>query len=291
MPVNVPKLVEKAYLRGADCICLDLEDSVPFSEKVLARSFVRQSISSAGKGGRDVLVRINNSSKEALVEDLRASIWPGLAGLIIPKVESPELVAQIGEQVGLLERERGIPLQSIGFWVVVESSIGVKNVSDIASASKRIEFIGIGDEDLALDLGITPTTEGTEFTYVKSKVIIAARAAGITPLGLAGTLSDFRDLDGLRISALKAKNMGFKGAMAIHPTQIPILNEAFSPTAEQVSESREIVSLFDNANLEGRAAIQFQGKMIDVPVYERARKTLELAKVIEEIDSAKRVIG
>jgi len=290
MPVHLPRLVEKAHLRGADCICLDLEDSVPSSQKEKARDAVRQAITVAGKGGIDVLVRINNGPRSTVINDLRASIWPGLAGLIIPKVETAEQVREIEEAIESLEKERNIDLGRIRLWVVVESAKGVKNVFEIAESSKRIEFISAGDEDLALNLGITPTVEGSEFSYVKSKVVIAARAAEITPLGLAGTLADFTDLEGLRRSATKAQSMGFKGAMAIHPSQIQILNEVFSPTIEEIKKSSTIVELYEKAISEGKASIQFQGKMVDTPVYERAKNTIELAKSIKEIEARKKLV-
>jgi citrate lyase subunit beta / citryl-CoA lyase len=290
MPVHNSRLVEKAYLRGADCICLDLEDSVPSLEKEKARDALKQAIQIVGKGGMDVLVRINNDSQSTVLKDLRASIWPGLAGLIIPKVENANQIIDMEADIVRVENERGIDPGKLGLWVVVETAKGVKNVYEIAGASKRIEFLSAGDEDLALDLGISPTMEGNEFAYVKSKVVIAARAAGVTPLGLSGTLADFADLEGLSRSAMKAKSLGFKGAMAIHPSQIPILNEMFSPTADEISASINLVELYEKAISQGKGSVQFNGKMVDTPVYERAKNILSLGHKIKELEARKKLV-
>ena len=289
MPVTNSRLVEKSYLRGADAICLDMEDSVPLNQKQEARRVVKESISTAGMGGMDVLVRINNTGSLTM-EDLEASVWPGLSGLILPKIESVDRVNEIADKTRELELARGMKDGSVLFWVVVETAKGVKNSFEIAeSCPERISHIGVGDEDLSLELDITPTTEGGELSYVKSRIIIAARVAGITPLGLAGTLSDFADLEGLRRSATKAKGMGFKGAMAIHPSQVPILNEIFSPAPDIVAYSKRVIAAYEKALVEGKGTVQLEGKMIDNPVYERAIKVLKLSQSIESFEQKKRV--
>lgn len=291
MPVTNSRLVEKAYLRGADAICLDMEDAVPQSQKEEARRVVKDAIASAGKGGMDVLVRINNTASLAM-GDLEACVWPGLSGLILPKIESADRVNEIADKVKSLELSRGMKESSVVFWVVVETAKGMKNSFEIAeSCPERISHIGVGDEDLSLELDITPTTEGGELAYVKSKIIIAAKVAGITPLGLAGTLSDFTDLEGLRKSAAKAKSMGFKGAMAIHPSQVPILNEVFSPSPDQVAHGKRVIEAYEKALAEGKGTIQLDGKMIDIPVYERAVKLQRLAQSIELLEHKKNSIG
>lgn len=291
MPVTNSRLVEKAYLRGADAICLDMEDAVPQSQKEEARRVVKDAIASAGKGGMDVLVRINNTESLSM-GDLEACVWPGLSGLILPKIESSDRVNEIADKVKSLEISRGMKEGSVLFWVVIETAKGVKHAFEIAeSCPERVTHIGVGDEDLSLELDIAPTTEGGELSYVKSKIIIAARAAGVTPLGLAGTLSDFADLEGLRSSAMKAKGMGFKGAMAIHPSQIPVLNEVFSPSPDQVAYSKRVVEAYQKAVAEGKGTIQLDGKMIDIPVYERAVKLQKLAQSIELLEQKKSSIG
>lgn len=289
MPVHIPRFVEKAHLRGADAICLDLEDSVPQSEKEVARNSVKGAIPTAGKGGSDVIVRINSRPTDVVVADIQASVWPGLTGILIPKVESAQDVLNIDSLVTRLETERGIAKGSLELGVIVETARGVVNAYEIATASQRITTIGVGDEDLTLDLGINPSIDGEELSYVKSNIIIIARAAGITPLGLAGTLADFSDLEGLRRSALKARKIGFKGASGIHPAQIPIMNEVFSPADEDVNRAKRVVEAFEKSVSEGKAAVQLDGKMVDIPVYERAKKTVEWADIIQKMERKRKM--
>lgn len=288
MPVHLPKFVEKAYLRGADAICLDLEDSVPSSEKEKARQSVKDALKVAGKGGSDVFVRINNEPKESVNPDLQASIWPGLTGILLPKAELGE-AEEVDRTITRLESERGLRPRSIELGVMLETARAVEDAFEIAASNSRITFLGIGHEDLSLDLGIVPTMEGSELFYAKSKLIIAARAAGVVALGLPGTLADFTDLEGLRRSATKGRQMGFKGAFAIHPAQIPILNEVFSPVAGEVEDAERIVELYETAASSGLGASQYKGKMVDKPVYERAKGLLSLSRSIQDREKTRRL--
>lgn len=289
VPVIVQKFVEKAYLRGADAICLDLEDSVPSDRKSEARSSVKQALVQASKGGADILVRIN-SPYEMAVEDLRASLWPGLTGILFPKAETAQQVKEIDGIIDNLERERRLPARSVELNPVIESAKGLLNAFDVATASRRTKTISLGDEDFCLDLGIEPTKDAQEVFFAKAKLVLVATAVGIAPLGLMGTISDFSDLDGFRASAVRAKNMGFKGASAIHPNQIKILNEVFSPSQQEVEHARNVVKIFQGSLQQGRAATNLNGKMIDIPVFERAKRTLEFAERIE-LARAKKAIA
>lgn len=286
MPANNRKFIEKAFSRGADAICLDLEDSVSSAMKNDARGGIREAIVVAGRGGSDVLARINNG-KDSIELDLQASIYPGLTGIVIPKVETAEEAKTISNIISRLERERNLPQNSVQIGVLVESARGFASLPEIAASTPRIVSIAIGHEDLCLDLGINPTTEGDELLYAKSKLVMVARVAGIAPMGLMGTLADFRDLEGLKKSALRAKSLGFKGASCIHPAQVQILNEAFGPSTGEVERSRKIVEVYNKAQLEGSGSVQFEGKMVDAPVFERSKKTVEFAEEIERFEAKK----
>jgi citrate lyase subunit beta / citryl-CoA lyase len=170
MPVNQPRFVDKAYLRGADAIVLDLEDSVPPAEKGRARTVVKGAIPVAARGGADVFVRINKPL-EMTVEDLEAAIHPGLTGLALPKVESAAEIHMLDELTTYWERRHGVPQGTVQFSVSVETARGVMRAEEIAAASPRIASIGAGPEDLALDLGIEATVEGTELLYIKLRMI------------------------------------------------------------------------------------------------------------------------
>ena len=279
MPVNVPKFVERAYTRGADAIVLDLEDSVAPAEKAAARAFVRAAIPIAGRGGADVLVRINKPF-ELAVPDLDAAVWPGLVGISFPKVESPIEVQILDRLLAEREHARGLPVGSIEIALAAETALGVQHMAAIACASPRSVTLNLGPEDFARDIGVEPSADGAEQAYGKGMVIVAARLAGLQPQGLTSTLADYADLDGLRASAANAMRMGFKGASCIHPAQVPILNAAFSPSPAAVEHARRVVEVYEEAEAAGRASVGLEGKMIDVPVVERARMVLNRAEAI-----------
>lgn len=287
MPVNVPKFVERAYSRGADAIVLDLEDSIPPAQKANARQFVREAIPLAGRGGADVLVRINKPFELAIL-DLDAAVWPGLTGIAFPKVESP-IEVQILDRL-LAEREvaRGLPLGSLQITLSVETALGVQHMAAIACASPRAVSLNLGSEDFTRDIGVEPTPLGTEQAYGKGVTIVAARLAGLQAHGLRSTLADYADLENLKQSVLDAKRIGFKGGSCIHPVQVPVLNEHFSPTAAEVDYARRVIEVYDEAEAAGRASVGLDGKMIDIPIVERARATVERAEAIAQLEERKR---
>ena len=215
LPVNVRRFVERAYTRGADAIVLDLEDSVPPREKAAARELVLESIELAGRGGADVMVRINKAF-ELAVADLDAAIQPGLTGIVFPKVESPVEVQIIDRLIAEREMARGLPLGEIEVAVLVESALGVQHMAEIACASPRIVSISLGSEDFTKDIGVEPSADGEEQEYGKGMTVVAARLAGIQPQGLSSTLANFADLEGLERSARRAAKIGFKGRK-LHP--------------------------------------------------------------------------
>jgi citrate lyase subunit beta/citryl-CoA lyase len=286
MPVNQPRFVERAFMRGADAIVLDLEDSVPPQEKAQARTLVKDAIPIAARGGSDVFVRINKATA-LMLEDLDAAIHPGLTGLSVPKAESAAELHMLDELVGYWEQRRGLPQGSVQYSVAMETAKGILRAEEIAAASPRITGIGAGPEDLALDLGIEATVEGREFLYAKLRMILVANAVGVLPLGLMGTLADYADLEGLTRSAQEAYRVGFRGASLIHPAQVPICNTAYSPPSELVTWSRRVIAAFDEGVARGTASVALEGRMIDIPLAERAHNLLARAKAIEAKEAKK----
>src|SRR3712207_15868 len=190
LPVNVRRFVERAYLRGADAIVLDLEDSIPPREKAAAREMVPEAIELAGRGGADVMVRINKPFEMA-VADLDAAIQPGLAGIVFPKVEAAVEVQIIDRLIAEREMARGLPVGEIEVAVLVESALGVQHMAEIACASPRVVALSLGAEDFTRDIGVEPSAEGEEQEYGKGMVIVAARAGGGPPQGVGRTPGDF----------------------------------------------------------------------------------------------------
>jgi citrate lyase subunit beta/citryl-CoA lyase len=287
-PANVQRFVEKAYTRQADCVVIDLEDSVPESEKENARNLIKDSIPVVGKGGGDVSVRINQPIGQATV-DLEASVWPGLTCVSLPKVESAEEVRVRDEIISNLERRRGIKPGTVQIAVAVETAFGVIRAFEIASASPRIVTIGVGAEDLTQEMGIQTTGEGQELWYARAKILIDAYAAGIQPMGLIGVEPfTWREPDKTYDAAIKSRKLGYKGAQSIHPAPIPYLNEGFSIPSKEVEEMRRALEAFDEGAKKGTASVNVDGRMIDVASAERCRKILERAQAIAVMKNKKK---
>ncbi len=286
LPANVRKFVEKAYLRGADAVVLDLEDSVPPSEKAGARATIEEAISLAGRGGADVLVRVN-TDPQLLPEDLAAAVQPGLHAVFCPKVEEPAQIRDLETRIAALEQQRGMAPGSVKIAAHIESPKGVLNVRDIAFAGSRIESMSLGPDDYCLELGVEPSSNATELFMASSLLAVACKAAGINPMGVLGTVAGFRDSEGFERSAEAAKQIGFTGAYCIHPDQVPILNRVFTPVPEKVAFARRVVTAFEEGLVQGRASISLDGRMVDTPVYRRAQALVEHARVLAEKDAQK----
>jgi citrate lyase subunit beta / citryl-CoA lyase len=287
MPVNVPAFVEKAHLRGADALCLDLEDSVPPREKDRARTLVKDAIPMVARGGADVTVRVNRPW-ELRKEDLDAVIWPGLDGINYPKPETVEELQQTDEEITRLERERGIPAGTVKIGTSIESVAGFFNARALAHATPRLVAISQGSEDFTLDLEIEPTAEGTELFYPKLFMVLLAREAGLYPMGTMRGVANFRDVEGYRQAVKSAATVGYRGASCIHPSQVPLLNEGFSPDQELVEYSRRVIEVYEEAESQGRASVALDGKMIDIPVYVRAQRLFARAERIAAMEERKR---
>jgi len=286
LPVNVLRFVEKAHLRGADAIMLDLEDAVPSSEKAGARRLIREAIPSVSRGGGEVFVRVNHDAAH-LTDDLDASVHPGLDGICFPKTESAREVQHLEALIADLERSRGIAPGRIELALLIESPRGLLNLEDIANASGRIRTISLGPEDYCLELGVEPSLDGTALHYALASVVTVCKAAGIAPMGLLGSIAGFRDLGSFEQAAARARDLGCVGASCIHPDQVAVLNRVFSPPPEKVERARRAVEAFEAALRNGTASVSMDGAMVDTPVYRRAQRILEQAAAIAEVEKRK----
>jgi citrate lyase subunit beta/citryl-CoA lyase len=277
VPVTVEKFVNTGADRGADGIILDLEDSIAPSQKERARTLIADAIPRVARNGADVLVRVNRPWR-LLVRDLEAAVIPGVAALMLTKVDSPEHVQAVAEIVDELETERGMQAGNIQFVALVETAVGFFRIEAIAKSHPRVVGLSLGTEDFTASVGMQPDPDA--LLYPKQHTVFAARAAGILPLGFVGSIADFRDQDAFRAIVRRSKRLGFVGASAIHPLQVPVLNEEFSPTDEEVDRAGRMVAAYDKAYADGVGAVQFEGAMIDIPVVERARTVLKRAAAI-----------
>ncbi len=286
LPVNVPRFVEKAYLRGADAIVLDLEDAVPPSEKAAARKFVKQSIDLAGRGGADVFVRVNNEPT-LLDDDVEASVHPGLHGIFLPKVESREDVLSLEAHIAELEGERGIEPRRVKLSLHIESPAALLKMQEIATASTRIESISLGQDDYCLSLGVEPSPGGSELFLPLSMMATVCKAVGISAIGILGSVAGFRDLEGFERAAEAGRQLGCTGAFCIHPDQVGILNRVFSPSAAKVEHARRVIEAFEEGLRQGRASVTLDDRMVDTPVYKQAKLALERAETVAALERRK----
>ncbi len=285
VPVNVPRFVDKAHDRGADGVILDLEDSVPASEKDSARGLVEAAAASVSQRGADVLVRINRPLEMA-VRDIEACIAPGIAALMLPKVQSAGHIQLLAELVDRLEQERGMTHGSTRFIAMVETADAFLSLGEIAKAHPRMVSVVLGGEDFALDVGFKP--DPVVYQYPKQQTLIAARAAGLMPLGLIGTVADYSDDEAFLDMVRNSARFGMEGASCIHPRNVESLNIGFTPEADDVALARKILALDGEHAAQGRGSWELDGKMIDVPVVERARRLVSRADRIEAREALKK---
>jgi citrate lyase subunit beta / citryl-CoA lyase len=279
LPVNVTRFIEKAHLRGADAVVLDLEDSIPLNQKNSARELVHESIKMVGRAGAEVLVRVNND-REFFEEDVRAAVSPGLHAVFLPKVESPDDVRKTEELISALESDRGIEKGRIKLSLHIESPTALIKIQEIAACGTRIESMSLGMDDYCLELGVEPSPEGTELFFPLVTLVTVCKAAGISPIGILGSVAGYKDSDGFRRAAERGRNLGCTGAFCIHPDQVEILNSVFSPTDDKVEHARKVVAVFEEAAAKGRASTTLDDRMVDTPIYKRALKTLELSDAV-----------
>jgi citrate lyase subunit beta/citryl-CoA lyase len=217
--------------------------------------------------------------------DLEAVISPRVQALAVTKVDSAEHIALIAEVVSELEAERGMTVGTTQFTAMIETPGAWFQMPQIAKASTRIVALTLGGEDFALEMGMLPTAEA--LLMPKQQLAIAARSAGILPLGFIGTVADYRDLDAFRQTVRRSRRLGFRGASVIHPGQVAILNEEFSPAPDEIASAGKIVAAYDEAVAAGRGSISVDGKMIDVPVVLRAQNLLAIHAAIQAREARK----
>lgn len=276
-PANRPNMVEKAFGYGADAVILDLEDAVPRDQKADARAIARDAI--AAQHGGSVYVRVNGLRSGLVEDDLEAVAVAGLKGIQLPKVDDAETVRMIDRLLSDLEHARGLPPGSIELLVSLESARGVFAAHEILTAVDRVGSVMIGTAehgDLHGDIGYVVTPGEEETLYLRSRVLLAARVAGITN-PIDGVYADYRNLDGLEATARRARALGYRGKKVIHPAQVPIVNRVFSPTAAELDFHRRVIDVFETALERGEATAVVDGQMIDYAMADTARRVLARA--------------
>ena len=269
VPASSERFIAKAHERGADAIVLDLEDSVADGDKQAARAGLAQSVPMAGRSGAKVFVRIN-AEPELQKADAEAACRAGAFGLFIAKTHSPQQVCDLAKHLETTERELG--REPLVFVALLEDAGAVVDARPIA-ACQRVLGLVAGGEDIATSMGAEPLPEVLRLP--KLLVHLAAKAEGKLSLGTLTTVADYQQRDALEAAAREASRHGFDGATCIHPSAVPIMNAAFSPSEEKVAWARAVLDAAASAAAEGRGVFLVGERMVDAPIIERARRILQ----------------
>lgn len=273
LPGSEPKFFINAALHAPDAVILDLEDSVHAAEKDTARVLVRNALRAVNFGAAERMVRINQLPMG--LADLDEVIPEAPDMVLIPKVERAEQVVEVDLRISEIAKREKLD-RAIWLMPILESALGIENACAIAAASERVAALTIGLEDYTADLGVAKTSEGAESLYARQRLVNAARAAGLQAID--SVYGDIGDLDGLRRWAERSRAMGFEGMGCVHPRQIPVIHEAFAPSAAEIEKALKIVAAYEDAQRRGLGVVSLGSKMIDAPVVHRALKLVHQAQ-------------
>lgn len=278
LPGNNPNMMINGADLGADSIILDLEDAVSPDEKDTARFLVRNAIADMGFAGVEITVRINSIDTAYWKQDLEAIVplHPDL--IMIPKSGTANDILTVDKYIEGIEERCGMEKGSVRLIPLIETALGVENAYAIASACPRVAAIFLGGEDLTADLRCKRTKAGNEIDYARKRLVVAARAAGVDVYDTPFT--DVNDDEGIVTDAEYAKSLGFTGKSAIAPRHVKAINSVFSPTMKDIEYAKMVFEAIRRGKEQGKGAVSLLGKMIDKPIVERARQTLEAAKAL-----------
>jgi citrate lyase subunit beta/citryl-CoA lyase len=278
VPVLQERFLVAAQTRGADALILDLEDAIPADRKAEARAALPAAVARLCGGPSDLLVRINRPWRDA-VADLEAAVRPGVDALVIPKVADAAHLRHLDEVIAALEEERGLPAGGMGLIAMIETPQAFLEAAAIA-AGPRVVAVTLGTEDFAAFTGSRPVA--SVMLVPSQMVAIAAAAAGVAALGFGGSIADYSDLEEMRRLARQAAgDFGFQGAFCIHPAQVAVVNDAYTPAPDAVAQARRVVAAAEASARAGRGAVALDGRMIDAPVVMRAQRLIGRMEAIE----------
>lgn len=276
VPGNNRRFIEKARTLNADIICLDLEDSVPDSDKGAGRTLIAEVLKSNEQFAGEVYVRINPFKSGIAKDDVLAIVHQNISGIVIPKVNNAEEVHEISNWISDVEEKRGIEKGAIEMMPSIESAEGVVKAYEIAAANPRVSALVFGVFDFLFDMGLEYVENGAEYEYARAKVPVDARGAGVYAIDSIWQKLD--DRDGLIRDATNGMKLGYSGKSIIHPSQIEAVHEIFTPSKVEVEWARKVVAALDQAQNEQKGAVRLEGKMIDAVHYRRAKAVLEASR-------------
>ena len=278
IPGNTPNLLINGNCLGADMVIFDLEDAVSPDEKDSARVLVRNTLRYLDFSALGTIVRINSVDTPYWKKDLDEILPLRPDMIMLPKSGTAEDIRTVDAYMSSLEKKQGLEENSVRLMPLIETALGVENAFAIASASARVQAIFLGAEDLTADLRCKRTKEGKEIEYARTRLVVAARAANVDVYDTPFT--DVNDDEGIRVDAEHAKALGFTGKASISPRHVDVINEVFSPSQKDIDYAYEVMNAIRRAKEQGRGAIALHGKMIDAPIVNRAKQTIEAAEAL-----------
>ncbi|MBN1382442.1 MAG: CoA ester lyase [Deltaproteobacteria bacterium] len=282
VPGNKPAWMEKAIKYGADILILDLEDSVPDSDKVAARPLVKEALKFLTAKGQTCNVRVNGFATGLTLDDLDGILCPEINGIALPKVERVDDMKALDTLLTHLEKKHGIETGTIKTGLGIESAKGLRNAYDIVTSCPRVTALSLAcgpGGDAGRSMGYIWSKEGTETLYIRSKAVLDARAAGIQ-YPTVSSWWDIKDLEGLARDARFNRSLGFRGMTVMHPTHVPIVNEVFTPSAEEIRFYKGLIAALEEGEKKGTAAVVYQGDMVDYAMAKTAKEMLNFARSI-----------
>ena len=280
-PGNHERRVEKALGLGADVVILDLEDAVAVSEKKSTRGLINKTLKQPRNCA--VFVRVNAYDTEFCYGDICSIVSENLDGIVLPKLESLEDLRSIDWLLGNLEQERGLLNGSIDLMPIIETAVGLVNIREIARADTRVKRLAFGGGDYTRDLGMEWTLKEDELLPVRSEMVLASRFGKLEP-PVDTVFIHIKEHGAFRSSCSNILGLGFQGKMCIHPDQVPVTNETFTPDAEEVKWSQRVINEFAKAEKAGIASIQIDGYFVDYPIVEKAQRTVDIANLLESLN-------
>jgi citrate lyase subunit beta/citryl-CoA lyase len=277
VPGNNPAMLQVASVYCSDGLLFDLEDAVALKQKDAARLLVREMFGALAFKGAEIAVRVNHLDTPFGLADLETMVPLQPNALRVPKIESAADIMRVIAEVERIENKHNLPHDRLKIHPMVETALSVENAFAIASAHPRVDAISIGGQDLTADMQVIKSKEGTEIDYARRRLVMAAKAARIDCLDTVFT--DVEDEEGCRAETEYIKKLGFTGKAAIHPRQIRIIHEVFTPTENEVRKAERIVREFLRNQKLGIGVFAVDGKMVDAPVVARAQYVLDLAGI------------
>jgi citrate lyase subunit beta/citryl-CoA lyase len=272
----------KALDTGADKVIIDLEDAVPPAGKASAREDVARFLKS--NADPRIIVRINGVRTPYFRADIDRIVAAAPVGLLIPKVDSPQDLVSVNQTLLQIERDASLESGSIRVIALIETARAVDAISEIVrtrTEPHRLHTVAFGAADYSADIGIEMSLDGTELIFPRSKLVVACRAAELEPPIDTPFMLDLKDLNALQRDARIARQLGFQGKLCIHPNQIEVINQVFSPNPKEVQQAGRIVEAFEKAEAEGQGVLLVDGNFVDYPIVARARRIIQLARLIE----------